>query len=189
MEDTYILRQKAIIKKEINKYLPGYLTMLFLLLLLIAVTLYAMDPPPRFWKSDEIIFVDAQYRSRMRSLDRYSSPGYELTDDEGNLYWAGSQLTWQELGQPYTIRYFMRQPYRKLAAVTDEGITILSEADSVAVWTSNTRGLGTLLVVWLLGLIWMSRSLVRVFRRPDVEACRKRIRAREASLNRRTRER
>lgn len=188
MVDKYIDNQKKMIKKQISKFLPGYLMVFFFSFLIIGALIYGMDPPPQTWKNDEIIFVNVQFRNKQRTLARYASSGYELVDQNVNLYWAGKELTWQELGKTYTIKYFMREGYRELGAVSCGDATIISEEDKIAVWEQTTGELSLLLLVCVIIIIRMSQSLNKELKNPEIQECRKRIRIYEAKTNRRARD-
>lgn len=186
MADKYIENQKKMIKKQIGKLLPGYLVIFFFLLLVIGTLIYAMDPPPQTWKNDEITFVDVQFRNKRGTLARYASSGYELIDQNGNLYWAGKELTWEELGETYTIKYFMREGYRVLAAVSCGDRVIISEEKQIASWNQTNGELALLLLVCVVVMIRVMWLLYKEFQHPEIQNARKRIQMHEAKKARRT---
>ena len=186
MADHYIENQKKIIRRQVSKFLPGYITVYFFLFLFIGVFLFTLDPPPQTWETDEITFVDVQYRSKRRTIARYAPDGYELTDQNGNRYWSDYELNWQELGKPYTIKYFMREGYRICCAVSQEDTVILSEADGIAAWKQNMEDTALVLFLCTCILIYVSRSFYKALNTPEIRECRKRIRIHQAKENRRS---
>lgn len=189
MADQYIENQKKIIKRRIKKVLPGHLIALGLLLLILGVILYGTDPPPSMWKTDEITIVDIQYRSRARTLARYASPGYEVMDQNGNLYWSGREITWEEIGETYTIKYFVRGSYRRLQAVSHGDTVIISEVQKTDIWERDFSICMLLLIFCMICIIRQLRALHRDLHHPEIVACKNYIRIHEAKLARRASER
>lgn len=185
MSDKYIETQRRIIRKRIMKTLPGYATSLLLALVVFLVVLFGTEPPPGMWKSDEITIVDIQYRGRPRSLARYTTPGYEVTDQNGNLYWSGTELTWEEIGETYTIKYYDRGAYRRLRAVSQGDRVIISEAERIALWKQDFPFFILMQLASLSFILYLLRCMYRDFQHPEIRACRERIRLREQKLHRR----
>lgn len=185
MSDKYIDGQKRIIRKRIMKTLPGYVTFLLLALVVFLAVFFGTEPPPGMWKSDEITIVDIQYRGRPRTLSHYTSPGYEVTDQNGNLYWSGSELTWEEIGETYTIKYYNRGAYRRLRAVSQGDRVIISEERRIELWKQDFPFFILMQLASLAFIIRMIRCIYRDFQHPEIRACRERIRRREQQLCRR----
>jgi len=184
MDDKYIRNQKAIIRKEWNKYAPSVVISFLMLMMLLIVLIYAYPAPPGQWKNDEVVFVNAEYRT-MRSLSRYPPKGYELTDQNGYRYWAGKELTWQELGKPYSILYYTQGGYRHLTRVQDQSITLINEADSIEEWGVRSGDYGLFLFIWLILMVLYLRFLYSILHSPVIKECRRRIRKHEAKMYRR----
>ena len=166
------------------KTLPGHITVLLLAFVVFVAILYGMDPPPQMWKTEEITILDIQYRSRPRTLSHYTSPGYEVIDQDGNLYWSGSELTWEKIGETYTIKYFNRGNYRRLRSVAQGDSIIISEAKRIAIWEQDIGFFLMLLFICLIVIIRQLRYLIRDLQHPEIQDCRKRIRIHEAKTNR-----
>ena len=103
MADNYIANQKRIIRRRIQKFLPSFFTILFLVSLVFGAILCGLLPSPHSWKSEDITIVDIQYLKKPRGFARYARSGYELTDSNGNIYWIAGELTWPKEGQTYTV--------------------------------------------------------------------------------------
>lgn len=184
MADHYIRNQKAIIRKKLQKDQPGIVIWFLLLLMVLFVLIHTFPAPPGQWQSEEVIFVDSEYRT-MRTLSRYPPKGYELTDQNGHRYWAGSELTWQVLEKPYSVRYYSQGGYRVLTRVEDETGTLVDEADSITEWENRSDSFGLLLMIWSILLVLYIRYLYQVLHHPVIVECRRRIRLHETKLQRR----
>ncbi len=184
MADKYIEGQRRILHKRLMTFLPGYITALLMASLVFLVVFFGTEPPPDMWKTDEITITDIQYRGRPRSMARYTSPGYEITDQNGNLYWSGSELTWEQIGETYTIKYYDRGSYRRLRAVSQGDLVIISEADRIALWKQDFPAYIIMQLASLAFMIHMIRCMRRDLRHPEILACKDRIKKREEKLYR-----
>lgn len=185
MADRYIENQRKIIRKKMMSFLPAYICALFCILVVMAAIISVKPPHPQSWKTDEVVFESAQYRNKKRTLARYASSGYEIVDRDGNLYWAGKELTWQEFGVPYTIKYYTQEAYRKLTFVSHGDKTIISEEEQIRQWKQTTEELSIILVVCTVALIWVLWSLYKACNQQEIKECRERIRMQEAKAYRR----
>ena len=156
MADRYIINQKHIIRRRIIKFLPTFFVVLFLVSIIFGVVLWATLPVPSAWKSEDITIIDIQYRKKPRGYARYSSGGYELTDENGNLYWVAGELTWPQEGKTYSITYAQKSIYRRLKAVSHNGEVLKALDSSIAAWEQDSG-------VFLLILLCCTAVYIRLF--------------------------
>ena len=181
MADHYVANQKRIIRRRVSKFLPVFFTILFLVSVVIGVVLWAIFPLPNAWETEDITIVDIQYREKRR-YSRYANPGYELTDENGNVYWISDESTWPEKGQTYTITFVHKAGYRQLHAISHNGEVLKSLEHSIAVWERDSGYLVLILVFCTVVSIQLFIHLYRVCHHPEILECKKRIAAYEEKM-------
>ena len=185
MADRYIINQKHIIRRRIIKFLPTFFVVLFLVSIIFGVVLWAALPVPSAWKSEDITIIDIQYRKKPRGYARYSSGGYELTDENGNLYWVAGELTWPQEGKTYSITYAQKSIYRRLKAVSHNGEVLKALDSSIAAWEQDS---GVFLLILLCCTAVYIRLFIQLYKElhhPEILECKKRIHAYEEKMQKR----
>ena len=185
MADNYIANQKRIIRRRIQKFLPSFFTILFLVSLVFGAILCGLLPSPHSWKSEDITIVDIQYLKKPRGFARYARSGYELTDSNGNIYWIAGELTWPKEGQTYTVTYAQETIYRHFKAISHNGKVLKPIDTSIAAWERDSHVYVLILGGCAIVYIGLFVQLYKELHHPEILACKKRIFAHEAKMQRR----
>ena len=184
MADHYVANQKRIIRRRISKFLPTFFVVLILLSMVVSILLWAYFPTPDAWETEDITIVDIQYRERRR-YSRYAVEGYELTDENGNLYWIAGELTWPEKGQTYTVTFEHRAGYRQLHAISHNGEVLKSLEQSITVWERDSGYFLLILIFCAVGYVKLFIHLYKVCHHPEILECKKRIATYEEKMRQR----
>ena len=185
MADNYSANQKRIIRQRIQKFLPSFFTILFLVSLVFGAILCGLLPSPHSWKSEDITIVDIQYLKKPRGFARYARSGYELTDSNGNIYWIAGELTWRKEGQTYTVTYAQETIYRHFKAISHNGKVLKPIDTSIAAWERDSHVYVLILGGCAIVYIGLFVQLYKELHHPEILACKKRIFAHEAKMQRR----
>ena len=181
---NYIAKQKHINRQRMRGFLNYFFTVLITVTVVFCAVACAMLPTPHFWKTEDITVVDIQHRNKPRGFARYAPGGYELTDDNGHLYWLEGECTWPQKGESYTVTYAQKSIYRQIKAVSYNGEIIISRDNSIADWEHNSSFLLLILVCCCFVYVRLFIQLYKQLHHPEILACKKRISAHREKVKR-----